>query len=123
MPITWRLNGNRIDIAFSDPYTLAESERVMREVFADPRAKRPLRFLVDVRQGAGAASGAGCNGRSGAHGAAVGEHRRVARVAIHRPRLSRVGPGRRGELARQPAFLGRVPRGPPRNENPPALGP
>jgi hypothetical protein len=52
MPITWRLNGNRIDIAFSDPYTLAESEKVMREVFSDPRTKRPLRFLVDVRYSA-----------------------------------------------------------------------
>jgi stage II sporulation SpoAA-like protein len=48
--ITWQLNGNRIDIVFSDPYTLAESEKVMREIFADARAKRPLRFLVDVRQ-------------------------------------------------------------------------
>jgi hypothetical protein len=52
VPITWQLNGNRIDIVFSDPYTLAESEKVMREVFADPRAKRPLRFLVDVRHSA-----------------------------------------------------------------------
>ena len=52
MPIIWRLNGTRVDITFSDPYTLAESEKVMREVFADPRARRPLRFLVDVRHSA-----------------------------------------------------------------------
>jgi hypothetical protein len=50
MPITWLPSGTRVEIVFSDPYTMAESEKVMREVFADPRVRRPLRFLVDVRK-------------------------------------------------------------------------
>jgi stage II sporulation SpoAA-like protein len=50
MPITWVANGNRADIVFSDPYTLGESEKVMRAIFADPDMSRPLRFLVDVRK-------------------------------------------------------------------------
>jgi hypothetical protein len=52
MPITWRPRGSRIDIVFSDPYTVQESEKVMKEIYADPRLRRPLRFLVDVRQSA-----------------------------------------------------------------------
>ena len=33
----------------TDPYTREESEKVMKEVYAQPAVKRPLRFLVDVR--------------------------------------------------------------------------
>lgn len=51
MPITWRTGqGGRIDVAFSDPYSLPESEKVMKEIYARPDVGRPLRFLVDVRQ-------------------------------------------------------------------------
>ena len=49
MPITWRATGKWVEIVFSDPYTMAESEKIMRDVFADGRIARPLRFLVDVR--------------------------------------------------------------------------
>ena len=49
MPITWRMSPDGIDITFSDPYTLADAERVMKEVFARPDVPRPLRLLVDVR--------------------------------------------------------------------------
>ena len=49
MPIVWRMHGTRIDIVFTDPYTLAESEKVMKEIFAERSLRRPLRFLVDVR--------------------------------------------------------------------------
>ena len=52
MPITWRATGKWVEIVFSDPYTQPESERIMRDVFADPRVTRPLRFLVDVRDSA-----------------------------------------------------------------------
>ena len=53
MPIAWQVSdGDRIDIVFSNPYTIAESERVMNEVFATLRLTRPLRFLVDVRHSA-----------------------------------------------------------------------
>src|SRR5262245_6765771 len=53
MPITWEaITGGRIDVVFSNPYTLEESERVMKEVFASPGFNRPLRMLVDVRRGA-----------------------------------------------------------------------
>lgn len=51
MPITWRMTGGGIiEIVFTDPYTTAESEHAMKEVFARPTIGRPLRFLVDVRQ-------------------------------------------------------------------------
>lgn len=49
MPITWRMNASWIDVTFTDPYTLPESEAVMKEIFAQPGVTRPLRFLVDVR--------------------------------------------------------------------------
>lgn len=49
MAVTWRMSPDGIDIKFSDPYSLAESERVMKEVFARPDVPRPLRLLVDVR--------------------------------------------------------------------------
>jgi hypothetical protein len=51
MPITWRVggDGHRIEIVFTDPYSIPESERVMKEIFARPELPRPLRFLVDVR--------------------------------------------------------------------------
>ena len=51
MPISWRMSGDgrRVEIEFSDPYSIPESERVMKEVFARPELPRPLRFLVDVR--------------------------------------------------------------------------
>ena len=51
MPITWSVSADRrrVDVAFSDPYSIAESEKVMKEVFASPDATRPLRFLIDVR--------------------------------------------------------------------------
>ena len=49
MPITWRANNGRIDVIFTGVYTTAESERVMREIYAQPNLGRPLRFLVDVR--------------------------------------------------------------------------
>jgi hypothetical protein len=49
MPITWRMSRNWVDVKFSDPYTLPESESVMKEIFAQPAVPRPLRFLVDVR--------------------------------------------------------------------------
>jgi hypothetical protein len=53
MPITWRVgDGERIDIVFSDPYTLEESEKTMKAIFAHPTLARPLRMLVDVRRGA-----------------------------------------------------------------------
>jgi SpoIIAA-like len=52
MPIAWRINGRRIDVVFSDPYTLQESEKSMKEIFAEPALTRPLRFLVDVRHSA-----------------------------------------------------------------------
>ena len=51
MPITWRSsNRARIDVVFSDPYSLSESERVMKEIYASPEVARPLRFLIDVRR-------------------------------------------------------------------------
>ena len=51
MPITWRPGDNgRIDVAFTAPYTTAESERVMKEIYERDDIARPLRFLVDVRQ-------------------------------------------------------------------------
>ena len=51
MPITWRVNDHTgwIDITFTDPYTLDEAERVMKDVFALLGLSRPLRFLIDVR--------------------------------------------------------------------------
>ena len=51
MPITWRTSdgGRRVEVIFSDPYSIAESEKVMKEVFAAPGVARPLRFLIDVR--------------------------------------------------------------------------
>ena len=49
MPITWRMSPDGIDITFSDPYSLEEAERVMKEIFARPDVPRPLRLLVDVR--------------------------------------------------------------------------
>jgi hypothetical protein len=51
MPITWQVNTQTgwIDIAFSDPYTADEAERVMKEIFAQLGLSHPLRFLVDVR--------------------------------------------------------------------------
>ena len=49
MPITWRMNVNWIDVTFTDPYTLDESEATMREIFRQPDLPRPLRLLVDVR--------------------------------------------------------------------------
>jgi hypothetical protein len=50
MPITWQVNDTgRVDVVFLDPYSMAESERVMKDVYADKRPSRPLRFLVDVR--------------------------------------------------------------------------
>jgi hypothetical protein len=53
MPITWELGkGGRVDVVFSDPYTLEESEKTMKAIFADPTPARPLRMLVDVRQSA-----------------------------------------------------------------------
>jgi hypothetical protein len=52
MPISWRPNGNRFDIVFTDPYTQSESEKAMKEIFARPDLRRPLRFLVDVRHSA-----------------------------------------------------------------------
>jgi hypothetical protein len=53
MPIQWRAGegGRRVDVTFSDPYSIAESERVMKEIFATPGIARPLRFLIDVRGG------------------------------------------------------------------------
>src|SRR5262245_49496589 len=51
MPITWRVGGGGIvEVSFSDPYTIRESEQTMKEVFARRSIGRPLRFLVDVRQ-------------------------------------------------------------------------
>lgn len=51
MPITWQVSDTgRIDLVFSDPYSIAESETAMKRIFADPSVGRPLRFLVDVRQ-------------------------------------------------------------------------
>jgi SpoIIAA-like len=51
MPITWRVGGGSIvEIVFSDPYTIADSEHAMKEIFARQSLPRPLRFLVDVRQ-------------------------------------------------------------------------
>jgi hypothetical protein len=53
MPITWRVGGGSIvEIVFSDPYTIADSEHAMKEVFAHRSLPRPLRFLVDVRDSA-----------------------------------------------------------------------
>jgi hypothetical protein len=52
MPITWRMNASWIDVKFSDPYTLPESETVMKEIFGQPGLTCPLRFLVDVRPSA-----------------------------------------------------------------------
>jgi hypothetical protein len=50
MPITWRRNAaGRIDVAFAEPYSTQESERVMKEIYSQPGLARPLRFLVDVR--------------------------------------------------------------------------
>jgi hypothetical protein len=50
MPITWHENHRTgwIEIAFSDPYTLEDAERVMKEVYSRLGLSRPLRFLVDV---------------------------------------------------------------------------
>ena len=51
MPITWRAtDDDRITIVFSNPYSIAESEKAMKEIFATPGLGRPFRFLVDVRQ-------------------------------------------------------------------------
>jgi hypothetical protein len=51
MPITWQLNPRgHVDVAFLDPYSQDEAEKVMKQVFAEPGVPRPLRFLVDVRQ-------------------------------------------------------------------------
>lgn len=52
MPIRWRADtaGGWVEVIFTDPYTLAESEQVMKEIFADSRLTRPLRLLVNVRQ-------------------------------------------------------------------------
>jgi hypothetical protein len=51
MPITWRVgDGGRIHILFTGPYTSAEAEHVMNEIYASPGIAQPLRFLVDVRQ-------------------------------------------------------------------------
>jgi hypothetical protein len=36
-------------MVFSDPYTIRDSEDAMKQVYADLRIGRPLRFLVDVR--------------------------------------------------------------------------
>jgi hypothetical protein len=53
MPIRWRVGaGGIVDVLFSDPYTLAESEQAMKEIYARPGLARPLRFLVDVRKSA-----------------------------------------------------------------------
>lgn len=53
MPITWRVtDGGGITIVFSNPYSIAESEKTMKEIFASPEPRRPLRFLIDVRQSA-----------------------------------------------------------------------
>jgi hypothetical protein len=50
MPIAWSVNDDgRIDVVFSDPYTVAESEKTMKEVIARADLRRPLRFLIDVR--------------------------------------------------------------------------
>ena len=50
MPVIWRKSGYRIDITFSDPYSLEDAERVMKEIWAHPGAPSPLLLLVDVRQ-------------------------------------------------------------------------
>ena len=52
MPITWQMSRKWIDVKFSDPYTISESETVMKEIFGHPGVTRPLRFLVDVRNSA-----------------------------------------------------------------------
>lgn len=52
MPITWRMNASWIDVTFTDPYTLPESEAVMKEIYRQAGLTRPLRFLVDVRHAA-----------------------------------------------------------------------
>jgi hypothetical protein len=53
VPIAWRVGGTgRIDIEFSDPYSIAESEKVMNDIYAAPGLRRPFRFLVDVRKSA-----------------------------------------------------------------------
>jgi hypothetical protein len=53
MPVTWEADhGGRIDIVFSDPYTMEESERAMKAVFALEGLVLPLRLLVDVRRSA-----------------------------------------------------------------------
>ena len=53
MPITWQVgSGGRVDVVFSDPYTMEESEKTMKAIFAHPTPARPLRLLVDVRRSA-----------------------------------------------------------------------
>ena len=41
MPITWRMSASWVDVKFSDPYTLPESEAAMKEIFAQPGLLRP----------------------------------------------------------------------------------
>jgi hypothetical protein len=51
MPITWQISPRgHVDVLFTDPYSQAEAEKVMKQVFAEPGVPRPLRFVVDVRQ-------------------------------------------------------------------------
>jgi hypothetical protein len=52
MPISWQMNARWIDVTFSDPYTLAESETAMKQIFSHPGLMRPPRFLIDVRHSA-----------------------------------------------------------------------
>lgn len=53
MPISWSVDGNgQVNISFIGDYSIEEAERVMKEVYADSRPARPLRFLVDVRHSA-----------------------------------------------------------------------
>jgi hypothetical protein len=54
MPVFWRvgLRGDFVVVVFSDPYTIKESERAMREIYARADLHRPLRILVDARASA-----------------------------------------------------------------------
>jgi hypothetical protein len=53
MPISWSVERNgQVNVSFIADYSIEEAERVMKEVYADARPARPLRFLVDVRHSA-----------------------------------------------------------------------
>ena len=52
MPFAWQMTPTRVDITFTDPYTLSEAEAVMKQIFSHPGLRRPFRFLVDVRESA-----------------------------------------------------------------------